>query len=205
MKLYGFPSSTNVWMVRAIAAHLNLPLTLELVHPLKGELSTPEFLKLNPAGRVPVLVDGDFVLWESNAIAQYLASQQPNSLYPEDIKIRADVMRWQCWQMAHWKMGCQPMQYEHLIKPLLRLGKPDSQVVEQAIATFHKDAGVLEGWLSDRAYLVNESLTLADFAVATFLLYAEPAHLPLESYPNIQRWYAQVRALPAWQETAPKK
>ena len=62
MKLYGFPPSPNTWKVRAVAAHIGLPLALELVDLAKGQQHTPAFRALNPTGRTPVLVDGDFVL-----------------------------------------------------------------------------------------------------------------------------------------------
>jgi glutathione S-transferase len=203
MKLYGFPSSTNVWMVRAVAAYLNAPVEFQVLDVFKGELRTPDFLKLNPTGRVPVLVDGDFVLWESNAIAQYLATS--SDLYPDDAKTRADIMRWHCWQMSHWKPGCQPMQYEYLVKPMLQIGEPDQAVIDQALAIFHREAQVLEQHLSDRDYLVNNALTIADFSIACYLVYAQPARIPLEKYPNIQTWFGRVFGLPAWQTTAPTR
>src|SRR5688500_2546204 len=110
MKLYGFPASDNTWKVRAFAAQLGQGLAFEFVDLTKGQSRTPEFLALNPPGRTPVLVDGDFALWESNAIMQYLASQKPNSLWPDDVRVRADIMRWMSWQLAHWgKEGCEPL------------------------------------------------------------------------------------------------
>ncbi len=86
MKLYGFPASPNTWKVRALAAQLKMPLEFELVDLLKGAQQTPAFLAINPTGRTPVLVDGDFKLWESNAILQYLASKNPTPLYPNDAR-----------------------------------------------------------------------------------------------------------------------
>jgi glutathione S-transferase len=204
MKLYGFPTSTNVWFVRAVAAHLEISLDFQIVDAFKGELRKPEFLQLNPSGRVPVLVDDDFVLWESNAIAQYLASQINDSLYPNDIKIRADIMRWQSWQMNHWRPGCQPLQYERLVKPMLQMGKPDTVVIEQALAIFHREASLLEQHLSNHNYLVNNDLTIADFSVASYLVYAQPAQIPVEKYPKIQDWLNSIISLPSWQTTAPQ-
>ena len=102
MKLYGFPPSPNTWKVRAVAAHLSIPLELELVDLSKGGSHAPEYLAINPSGRTPTLVDGDFKLWESTAIMQYLASQKANSLWPNDPRVRADIMRWQSWNLAHW-------------------------------------------------------------------------------------------------------
>ena len=102
MKLYGFSPSPNTWKVRALAAHLGIPLDYEFVDLTKGASRTPAYLAINPTGRTPALVDGDLKLWESEAIMQYLASQRPNSLWPNDARARADIMRWQSWQLAHW-------------------------------------------------------------------------------------------------------
>src|SRR5581483_10930017 len=93
MKLYGFPPSPNTWKVRACAAHLGIPLEFELVDLSRGEQRQPAYLALNPTGRTPTLADGDFTLWESNAILQYIASRTSNSLWPNDDRVRADVTR----------------------------------------------------------------------------------------------------------------
>jgi len=82
MKLYGFSPSPNTWKVRAVAAHLGIPLEFEFVDLTKGGSHTPDYLALNPTGRTPTLVGGDFKLWESTAIMQYIASRKPNSLCP---------------------------------------------------------------------------------------------------------------------------
>src|SRR5262245_52532243 len=102
MKLYGFPPSPNTWKVLAAARHMGLPLELEIVDLTKGQQRTNEYLALNPCGRTPVLVDGDLRLWESNAILQYLGAKAGTPLWPEDARTRADIMRWQSWQLAHW-------------------------------------------------------------------------------------------------------
>ena len=204
MKLYYFPPSPNTRKAHAVAIHLELPLDLRLVNIQQGESHSPEFLKLNPTGRTPVLQDGETILWESTAIMQYLASQTPNSLWPEDRGIRADIMRWQSWQLAHWHQACQPLQYENFVKLLLNLGDPDPQVVEQATKKFHQEAIVLNTHLSKQEFLVNHTLTLADFSVASDLTYAILGKFPLDDYPHIRAWYSRIEQLPAWQETAPK-
>ena len=119
MKLYGFSPSPNTWKVRAVAAHLSIPLEFEFVDLTKGGSHTPDYLALNPTGRTPVLVDGDFKLWESTAIMQYIASRKPNSLWPDDARARADIMRWQSWHLVHWsKDGCEPLLFQRLVKQL---------------------------------------------------------------------------------------
>jgi len=86
MKLYGFPPSPNTWQVRALAAHIGVPLEFEMVDLPKGGSRTPAFLAINPSGRTPALVDGDFKLWETLAIMQYVAGKKPNPLWPNDAK-----------------------------------------------------------------------------------------------------------------------
>lgn len=204
MKLYYFPPSPNTRKVHAVAIHLELPLELQLVDLQQGKQRTPEFLELNPTGRTPVLQDGDFILWESTAIMQYLASQVPNTLWAEDGKIRADIMRWQSWQLTHWSKGCQPLQYERFVKHVLQLGDPDPQVVQQATKIFHQEAAILNAHLAGHEYLVNNMLTLGDFSVASDLTYAAAAQFPLKDYPHIRNWYARIEQLPAWEKTAPQ-
>ncbi len=201
MKLYGFPPSPNTWKVRAVAAHLGIPLQLEFVDLTKPR--TADYLKINPTGRTPTLVDGDFALWESNAIMQYLASQKPNSLWPNDARARADITRWQCWQLAHWGAdACMPLVFNRLVKKLLNLGPPDQAAVAKATDVFNKEAKLLDAHLARQPYLVGRELTLADFSVAANLLYAKEGEMPLEPYAHLRDWFGGVSALPAWKETA---
>lgn len=204
MKLYGFPPSPNTRKIQALAYHLDLPIEFEFVDISKGASRTPEFLKINPNGRTPVLVDGDFALWESNAIMQYLASQRKTSLWPDEARARADISRWQFWQVAQWEEGCAGFLWENLVKKLLGLGETDMAVLKKAETAFHRDAAVLEAHLAKQQYLACGTLTLADFAVGSYLHFAVSAKLPWEGYPNIQAWYARIEALPAWQRSKPQ-
>ena len=205
MKLYGFPASPNTWKVRALAAQLKMPLEFELVDLLKGAQQSQAFLAINPTGRTPVLVDGDFKLWESNAILQYLASKTPTPLYPNDAKGRADVTRWQCWELAHWgAQACQPLTFENLVKKFVNLGAPDQAVVAKATEAFNKEAKMLDAHLARHKYLVNDTLTIADFTCAAPLFHAQGAAMPVAPYANIGAWFGRVSALPCWSETAPQ-
>ena len=204
MKLYGFPPSPNTWKVRASAKQMGTALELEFVDLTKGQQRSQEYLALNPYGRTPVLVDGDFRLWESNAIMQYLGAKAKTPLWPDDARTRADIMRWQSWQLAHWNAGTVPLAFENVVKPLLGMGAPDPAVVAKATEAFHKEASVLDRHLEQHEHLVGGRLTLADFAVAAPLFLAEKAKMPVEPYGNIRRWFGAQAALPAWRETAPK-
>jgi glutathione S-transferase len=204
MKVYGFPPSPNTWKVRAVAAHLGVPLELELVDLTAGQQRKPDYLTLNPGGRTPVLVDGDFIVWESNAILQYIAGRSPNALWPDNAQARADIARWQCWQLAHWgAQACEPQIFERLVKKLLNLGSPDPAVLAKATQAFHREAAMLDAHLAKRPYLAGNALTLADFSVAAPLFYSNEAELPVEPYQHVRDWFTRVSALPAWRDAAP--
>jgi glutathione S-transferase len=171
---------------------------------MKGAQKDPAFLKINPNGKVPTLVDGDFVLWESNAIMQYIASKKPNnSLWPEGDRVRADIARWQFWQASQWNKATGMLVWENMIKKFLNLGAPDPAKIKEGEELFHASAAVLDGELRARQHLVGEGLTLADFAVAASLIYARPARLPLEKYENIRAWYARLENLDSWEKALP--
>jgi glutathione S-transferase len=204
MKLYAFPPSPNTWKVRAVAAHLGLPLELVLVNLGKGEQRAPAYLALNPTGRTPTLVDGDFVLWESTAIMQYLAGREPNLLWPDDARARADIMRWQSWHLQHWgPEACGPLLLERVVKRIFNMGAADAAVVAKATDAFHREAAVLDAHLSKQRHLVGDDPTLADFSVAAPLAYAAEAELPISSYPRLREWSGRILGLPAWRDTAP--
>jgi len=204
MKLYGFPPSPNTRKVQAVIEALEMPVEFQVVDLGKGEQRKPEYLALNPTGRAPTLVDGDFVLWESNAIMQYLASRRPNSLWPDDRKTQADINRWLCWQLGHWNEGTGRLIFQRLVKPLLKIGEPDAAEIKRGDELFRRDAAVLDNWLARREYLVGSGVTLADFAVAAPLMHVTPAQLPVEHYPNLMAWYARIEAEPGWKKSQPQ-
>ena len=205
MKLYGFPPSPRTWAVRAVAAQLGVPLDFEFVDLTKGQQHEPDYRAINPNGRAPTLVDGDFKLWEAMAIMHYLAGQKPTPLWPDDMRIRADIVRWQSWNLAHWeKESCAPLLFERIVKQLVGAGAPDEAAVARALDNFARDAKVLEAHLGKQPYLVGSSLTLADFSVAGPLFYAERAGLPIADYPKLREWFGRIASLPCWKETAPQ-
>lgn len=203
MKLYGTLASNNVRRAMAVARHLGIEVEHVDLMPLTPAADSPEFRRASPAGRVPALIDGDFLLNESHAIMLYFAGLVPNALWPQHNRLRAEVMRWMSWSLAHWHAGWQPLQWERLIKPLIFKGTTDEAAVARAEEVFHREARLLESHLAGRRWLVGAELTLADFSVAAGLGYAGPAALPLAPYEQIRAWYRRVEQLPAWQATAP--
>jgi glutathione S-transferase len=203
IELYVFPPSPRAIKVIAVANHLGLDWTTRMLDFRKGDHMAPAYAALNPNCRMPTLKDGDYVLWESNAIMQYLASRKPQSgLLPADEKARLDVTRWQFWDLAHWDPACAVFVFEYLVKPaLLGIKDPDMAAVGKGTDAFHRTAKVLDGQLAGRKFVTGDALTLADFALAAGMVYADPTHLPVAPYGEIKRWFGTISALPSWQKT----
>ena len=204
MKLYYHPISINCRKALMVAAVLGIDLELQLLDVGKGAHGSPEYLAINPNGMIPTLEDDGFVLWESNAIAQYLTSKSATSaLFPSDRQLRADVSRWQFWDVAHWSRPVQTLAFERLYKRAVGLGEPETSAVEKAIRDFHQFAAVLNSHLDGREFIVGKGLTLADLSIASGLTFAGPAALPVAQYKSVQRWFASIERLDAWKRTAP--
>lgn len=203
MKIYGFPPSPRTFKVLVVANHLGLDYEFELVDLLKGEQMQPKITALHPDHRMPILEDDGYVLWESNAILQYLAAKKPEAgLLPlHDIKPGLAVVRWLFWDSAHWDSACATLVFEHVVKSLVGAGAPDPDAIARGEKNFTRCAEVLEGELGKHRFIAGDTLTIADFAIGSSLLLAEAAHYPLDACTSIRRWHAELTALPAWQRT----
>lgn len=203
IELYVFPPSPRALKVLAVANHLGIDYAQRMVDLVKGEQKAPQYAALNPNMRMPTLKDGDYVLWESSAILQYLALKKPEpGLLPSDERGRLDVTRWQFWDMAHWDPACATFIFEYIAKSVvLGINEPDMAAIQKGTEQFHRIAKVLDAQLRGRSYVTGDKLSLADFSIAAPLVYAEKAHMPLGEYGEIRRWFAGISGLPAWQKT----
>ena len=201
MKLHVFPPSPRALKVRALVRHLDLDVEECLVDLFKGEQKSAAYTSLNPNQRMPVLEDGDFKLWESNAILLYLAAKKPErGLWPSDVRGQAEVSQWMNWESAHWTPAASPFAFERVVKKLANLGDPNPAEIARAEQLFHPLANVLNGHLRGRTWLLGERLTIADFAIATGMAFADAGQLPVAKYTEITRWYDGFRKLPGWQK-----
>ena len=204
MKLYYSPLSSNSLKVRMAAALLDIPLELQNVELPKGEQRLPEYLAINPMGKVPVLVDGDFVLPESAAIMVYLAESKPgNTLYPAERRARAEVNRWLFWAASHWGPAIGALAFEKVLKPRFFHGEPDPAQVKRQEDFITGFAKVLDQHLAKHKYVAGNTLTIADVTIAA--AFASPVQLPIETWPHVSSWFECIRALPAWQTAQPPK
>jgi glutathione S-transferase len=204
MELYYVVGSPNCRKVHAVIHRLGLALEFVYLDFFSGELRAPDYRGLNPNAMVPALVDDGFVLWESNAIMQYLADGAPeNSLFPRDRKVRADIVRWLCWELAHYNKALGALSFETVAKPGFMGAPPDEATVKWARGELERHAPVLEGHLRGRTYAVGETLTLADYALAHLESFQPATPFDWGRFPNIVAYYERIRADPHWAATAP--
>jgi glutathione S-transferase len=194
MKLYGLGPTRSL---RALWALQELDAEFEFVRVniLAGENLHPDFLRLNPAGKLPVLVDGDFVLTESAAIVMYLAEKYGDKgLMPADLKERAQAYRWSLFAVTE------------LEQPLWRIAKhtflyPEDKRLPEDIALAREEfaamAAVLDRHMDGRAFIVGDNITVADCVTAYVLDWGNENGL-VDSFPNLkaylERMYARPRA-----------
>jgi glutathione S-transferase len=204
MKLHTFVGSPNGRKVEAVIKHLGLTVEIEHHDFLGGGLRAPDYVALNPNAKVPTLVDGDFTLWESTAITQYLADKAgSDALFPRDPRRRADVVRWQCWELAHFNRAYGTLAFEAVAKPRLGLGPANDGLVDVARSDLARFAPVLEGHLADRRYLVGEGITIADYAMICLESYQLAVPFDWAPFPRLNAYLDRMRRVDAWVLTAP--
>ena len=196
MKLYNVAYSGNSYKVQLLLSHLGIPCELIEVDILKGESRTPEFLKINPNGRTPVLVDDDgFVLAESNAILAYLA--RGTKFLPEDKRQWALVFQWMFFE-----------QYSH--EPFIATSRfwlqhrPDTPERAAMLAS-KRDGGwaalkVMEQHLAKNDFFVG-NYSIADIALFAYTHVSHEGGFPLDDFPKIQTWIERVKAQPGFVAT----
>jgi len=186
----------------AVAKYLESPVEYAYVDLGRGEQRSADYLALNPNGKVPTLVDDERVLWEADAIMCYLAGRCDSDLWPQDAR-QVEVIRWFSWDLQHFTAHAGALYFEYVIKSRFHLGEADPAEAKRATEEWCRSATVLDNHLRDRRWLVGDSITLADFAVAVALPHAEHARIPLKAYPAIARWHARMNEIDAWREPFP--
>ena len=202
MKIYADPITVNCRKVLAGLDLIGAPFELNHVDYFKAEQKEPAYLAINPNAALPAMADGDFVLWESNAILQYAADKVGNeAAYPRDLKTRADINRWLLWESSSWFPSCYVFLVENCVKPLLG-SQPDPALLDAQAAQFHKLAGIVDARLAGRDWIAGKGPTIADIALAAPMHLHGWQQLPLGDHPNLKRWMTRnVENLPCWNKT----
>lgn len=202
MRIYQHQISSNSRRVMMLVQHLELD-----VECIDINLASPDdrrrLLEINPNCKIPVLEDDGFLLWESCAIMQYLADKTPGQrIYPQDVRVRADVNRWMFWATQHLSPAIGVLTWERIWKGFVTGQGPDAKEEARGESDLAECAAVLDSHLVGRDWVVGDSLSLADFALAAPIMYLDKAALPLRQYASLMAWYQRMRQLPAWRQVA---
>jgi len=193
IKLYGIPLSRAIrplWMLEELGVPYD-----NIKVSFVNETRTPEFLRLNPNGHIPVLQDGSLTLWESLAINLYLARKHDKGLWPKTVEDEGRAFQWSLWAMTELE--------EPVLTALIHRGsfapeQRDPKKAEDAAERFKTPLRVLDGALDGRQYLVGNAFSVADLNVASVMSSAPLAGLDLSSAPNALAWLVRCTERPAF-------
>jgi glutathione S-transferase len=195
MKLY-YSENLNPRVAVAVARHLKSPVQFIRAMPRHPD-HEEAFRPINPNTLVPVLVEEDQTLWETDAIACRLSLLAKSPFWRMDDKLTQMIM-WISWSTQHFTLPASSHYFERLIRPTFSSVPADPQALARDMLMFRKYAAILDRYLERRKWLVDEQLSYADFRTASVLPFAEDSGLPLHDYPNIVRWHARLEELEAW-------
>jgi glutathione S-transferase len=192
LKIWGRMSSINVKKVVWTAQELALDIQRTEAGGLFGVVKTPEYMALNPNSLVPVIEDGDYVLWESNVIVRYLCAQHsPGDMYPTDLRERFDAERWMDWQQTTLNPASRPGFWQLVRTPP---EQRNAAVIAESNAVVEALMAVLDAHLAQRSFMVGERFTVADIPIACEIHRWFGLPQQRQSRPHVERWYDSMRA-----------
>ncbi len=192
IKLYGVPASRAyrcLWMLEELGIEYDHEPT-----NFSDQCKLPEYRKLNPNGRVPTLVDGDTVLWESMAINLYLAAKYGGGLQPASVEDLGQAYKWSFWVMTEVEKSLVDLMFHRSIFPE---GQRDHKIADAAWKALETPLGILDDALRDREFLVGKSFTVGDLNPASVLSWLKLAKADLSSWPKLEKWFNACLSRPA--------
>lgn len=196
MRLHGFAMSPNTRRAQLGLEEADVNYELVPVDLMSGAQRSEAYRALNPTARVPALVDGDFILWESNAILEYVAALKPDKrLGPTNARERGEVSRWMFMNAAHLSPAMA-----HIFAHTIRL--PEDQripkLVENGRAELARCLEPFDKRLAIGGEFLLDRLTIADLSIAPTLAAAALIGLDLSVYPNVVEWHGRLRSRVSW-------
>jgi glutathione S-transferase len=192
LKIYGVPQSRAfraLWMAEECGV------TYELVKTSFAEDSKkPEYLRINPNGRIPSIDDDGVVVWESMAINLYLAKKYGKSLAPKDLAEEAHATQWSFWVMTEVE---KPLLNALFARTGMMGNKKDESEAARSFGELKRPLDVLNGHLQSRAYLLGDRFTVADVNVASVMSWAQAGRFDLAPWPKVADWLNRCTSRPA--------
>ncbi|MDB4997070.1 MAG: putative glutathione S-transferase-like protein [Myxococcaceae bacterium] len=199
IKLYGHPMSTCTRKVLMTLAETSTPHELVLVDFAKAEHKQPAHLARQPFGQLPALEDDGFAMYESRAMARYVAEKANSPLMPKGLRERAKVEQWLSVESANFTPHAMKFVYHHIMKR-----EQDATVLETAATGLGRALDVMESQLATTTFIAGEDLSIADIAFMPYLEYvwATPAKEQITAHPRVTAWWNRISERPTWRTIA---
>ena len=206
-KLKGTSFATCTRTVITTLEEVGAKYELEVVDLAVGEQKTPEYVaQFQPFGQIPVLIDGDFKLFESRAIIRYIADKHAaDSLYPKDLKKRAIVEQWLSVNQSN-NGPVTDIVIEFIYKPFGGVA-PDVSKVPAFTEKLNAYLAILEKHLASNAYFAGDEVTLADISFLSFfecLLQIPAFSNAFDGFTHLKKWWENVSSRPSWKKATGK-
>jgi glutathione S-transferase len=200
LKIWGRANSVNVQKVLWCLRELDLPFERIDAGMAFGRTRDPDYLAMNPNSRVPTLVDGDYVLWESNSVMRYLAlAYAPQSpIYPQSPKLRAGVDRWLDWTLSTLQPVDRPVFWALVRTPV---AQRDMVAIQKDVDAEAVQWRIIDAELSTRRFIEGDDFTIADIALGAYArrwFGVEGVSKP--KLAHLDRWFAQFASRPGFQQ-----
>ncbi len=192
LKIYGSDLSSPSNKVRFTANALGLNYEYIKVNLREGEHKKPEFLRLNPIGKIPAIDDDGFTLFESNAIIKYLADKNSSTLYPKGLQERAIVDEWIEFTSHHVYQAISKIVYNRLFAPRMKVSV-DERSLADGLAWVERFFPIVDNQLAKNQFLTGKSMTLADLNLLAAFDPVGIADIDISQYINIVRWRNALR------------
>ena len=191
MKLYHFPLSGHAHRARLFLSLLNVKAEIIDLDLANGEHKTPEFLKLNPFGQVPVLVDGDVIVNDSNAILVYVATKLGRKDWmPDDLASVAKIQKW-------LSVAAGEISYGPCAARLITVFGADFRA-DEVIGRAHRILGLINAELENHRFIIGNTPTIADVALYSYIAGAPEGNVDLTPYAEVRHWLARIEAWPGF-------
>ncbi len=195
LKIYGADLSAPAIRVRLVANYLGMEYEYIRIRIKEGDNRKPEFLELNPFGKIPVIDDNGFVLFESGVICRYLADKIGSSIYPVDPEKRAIVDQWSDFSAFHIGIPVGKVLFNRVFAKIIGK-KIDEQSLKDGVMFLGKYLPTIDQQLFQRPFLAGEDFSLADVALLAMLDPADVCQIDLNAYKNITQWRVSLKQEP---------
>ncbi|MGH1374639.1 MAG: glutathione S-transferase family protein [Cellvibrionaceae bacterium] len=207
MELFTYPLTHNPIKIALLLEYINspltpkgrsIPITTHAVYLDQLEHHSERFTDINPNQKIPVLVDGDSVLWESNAILHHLNARFESDCWPQNHGDQSHVLRWLMWEASRWNHCIGSLLKNRVYFPFWGY-EGNQKEIEKQSQRLEKLLDVLDQELQYKPYLTGHKLTIADIAIAAPLIYASELMINFERHSGVKLWLHQLAQSDWWQ------